>query len=401
MARLFRISAILTLVLLTLGASISAFAQNENPVVNQTVDYSFGEWIVFDADLDPNLKVKQVQLVIDPRGENNGTVHEAELRGSIHAQFVYETSAEGAIRAFNNVDYYYLVTLESGQQLQSPDYNFFYIDNRFPWQVLPGDSFIIYWYQGDLSFGQAVLDTARTSLDQIDQYVQLAPFQPVHIFVYAKSSDLRDALTLTGQTNWVAGHADPDLGIALVSIEPGPEQVLDMERQVPHEIAHLRLYQTLGDSYQALPAWLNEGLASISELYPNPDYNLILSTAYDNQALLPLSALCSSFPQDAANATLAYAQSDSFIRFLYQGHGAAGLTRLMNDYANGESCEGGAQKSLGRTLTQLESDWRKATFEENIFGAALSYILPWIWFILIFSISPIIYFVLFWRKAKS
>ncbi len=75
---------------------------------------------------------------------------------------------------------------------------------------------------------------------------------PVIIYVYRDPADLQSALSLV-QQSWVAGHANPDLGIILLSIPDSPSQRMELERQIPHELMHLLLYQKTVDSYTSLP----------------------------------------------------------------------------------------------------------------------------------------------------
>jgi hypothetical protein len=56
----------------------------------------------------------------------------------------------------------------------------------------------------------------------------------------------------------------------------------------------------------------------------------------------------------------------------------------MNAYAQGHSCENGAFESLGNNLSQLESQWWQATFNENPPQSRTS-LLAWI-ILLIFAL---------------
>jgi hypothetical protein len=71
----------------------------------------------------------------------------------------------------------------------------------------------------------------------------------------------------------------------------------------------------------------------------------------------PLGELCAAFPPEAGEAFLAYAEAESFVRYLRENYGASGLEALTGAYADGLGCEQGAQRALGRALTPLEQDW--------------------------------------------
>jgi hypothetical protein len=185
----------------------------------------------------------------------------------------------------------------------------------------------------------------------------------------------------------------------VVSLPRGPEQHLEMERQIPHELMHLLLYQWLGVGYGNLPAWLNEGLASVAELYPNPDYLTLLSKANDEDKLLPITSLCQTFPRDASGAFLAYAQATSFTRYLHQQYGSTGLEKLARAYADGLSCERGVQTALDSTLPQLERSWRGEAFREDALLQVLTNLAPWL--VLLLALVVPLSFVLLGSKRKS
>ena len=214
---------------------------------------------------------------------------------------------------------------------------------------------------------------------RFQNYIPAPQPTDVQAYVYASAAELQTALRLSGQTGpWIAGHADPDLGVVVVTIPPGPAQTYEVKRQIPHEVAHVMLYQWLGEDYYNLPQWLREGLPSMAELFPNPDYALLLENAYETESLLPMETLCESFPLEASNFLLAYAQSADFTWFLYENYGSSGLEALSRAYADGLGCDQGAQQALGNTLADLEREWRKQTFGENTLLAVLPELLPWI-----------------------
>ena len=151
-----------------------------------------------------------------------------------------------------------------------------------------------------------------------------------------------------------------------------------MERQIPHELMHILLFQELGPGYENLPTWFNEGLASIAELYPNPDYLILLDKARLNNTLLPIESLCQTFPREASGAFLAYAEATSFTRYLHQQFGTSGLKQLVMNFADGMDCQRGIQATYDETITQLERKWRREAFGESIVSSALEKLLPWL-----------------------
>jgi hypothetical protein len=185
----------------------------------------------------------------------------------------------------------------------------------------------------------------------------------------------------------------------LVSITPGALQLLDIERQIPHEITHVRLNQYLENGYHDIPVWLNEGIATLAESFPNSDYKIIITAGYENHALFSFASLCESFPPNASDINMAYAQSDSFVRYIYQEYGANGLQSLLDAYKEGYSCENGPSESLGISLTQLERQWYFETFGEAQ-PTSLNGIIAWSILFLVVFITPITSILLSARQKK-
>ena len=110
----------------------------------------------------------------------------------------------------------------------------------FEWQTLEAGTLRVNWYHGDANFGQAALGAAQAGLRSISTLMPLDLVQPIEVFIYANTDDLRGAVAPGGE-DWVAGHADPARGVVMVVIEPGAEQSILMEQRIPHELMHVIL----------------------------------------------------------------------------------------------------------------------------------------------------------------
>jgi hypothetical protein len=343
---------------------------------NAQVQYTFGEQILFQAQLIAPLPIKQASILFRETNEEITRVEPLEVGADGVTIFVYDAS-QNAIAPFGMIVFWYQATLADDQTYTSAPAYFRYDDNRFPWRETSSQFATVHWYDGDDGFGQAALDRAGMGLRAVSEIVPVASDGKIDIYVYSNAGDLQGALTLGGET-WVAGHANPKIGVAMVSISPGASQTIEMETQIPHEIAHIMLYRDLGEGYDRLPVWLNEGIAAAAELYPSPEYAQALTIASENGSLLPIAGLCDSFPSDSARAFLAYAEAQSFVRYLYGAHGSSNVRALVNEYASGSGCELGASRALGMSLGQLESNWRETTLGENALGVALRNLSPFI-----------------------
>jgi len=340
------------------------------------VNYLFGEHITFIGTVPVGAPVQEARLFFRVLGDAHTYSTEASLDDNGNITYRQDVS-QIPLRAFSRLEYWLEVGLTGGETMSSPIQTFFYEDNRFTWRTRQDANFRVHWYEGDTAFAQSLLDVAEMGLESAQNLLPLQIEGMVDIYAYPNAQEMRATLQVAGQ-NWVGAHADPDLGVMAVSLPSGPEQRLEMERQIPHELMHILLYQHLKSGYNNLPVWLNEGLASVVELYPNPDYLFLLENASQKDSLLPFSSLCQAFPRDASGAFLAYAQATSFTRYLHQQYGSQQLEALVQNYSQGMDCERGIQVTLNSSLTQLERRWRLGAFGENALGAALLKLLPWL-----------------------
>lgn len=335
----------------------------------------FGEQVIFQAHLRLSVPPHEVVLLISPEGQPPLTVN---LTPTAAGQLVYTWNLSGrALTPFSRITYWFQVRRDDGQVVESARYQFIYRDDRFEWQKLQDGIIQVEWVEGDLAFGRAALLAAQNGLSKAQSLLEAEPPAPLQIYVYPDIQSLQEALSLS-QTPWLAGHASPKTGIVLVAIPPGPDQVAEMERQIPHEIAHLLQYRLMGEAYEQLPVWLAEGVASLAELYPNPDYQRALERALREDRLLPMQSLCRAFPRETAGAFLAYAQSASFVRYLQERFGRSGLTALTRVYQDGRGCEEGVQAGLGIPLMQLEREWQQDVLGVNVWQRAWRHLWPYL-----------------------
>ena len=360
---------------LTSLTEVKAQSNSTIEVTQPEVDYTFGGQITFRAIIESKILIEQAVLFYQVEGEPSTELGPATLYSRDRVVSIYDSS-KGNIRAFSNIAYWYEITLEDGTLFTSPVFGFNYTDNRFEWQTLSEGVFQAHWYTDGADFAQEVLEVAQEGLHSALSYVPVLPPEKIDIYVYDNIEDMQTSLRQLG-TSLIAGHANPALGVVLVSLPPGVDQSIQMRQRIPHEIMHILTYQVVGEAYSSLPAWLIEGLASISELHPNLEYQGMLEDAHYRNALIPMSSLCQLFPLDASSALLAYAQSTSFTRYLHDQFGTPGIMSLLSLYTSGMECEQGVEVAFGTRLSRLENQWRRDTFVGNSWLFSFEKIIPW------------------------
>lgn len=363
---------------ITLLNARHAYAQAQSGVEleNVTASYRYGEQITFSAQIKSQVQIQQASIVVTDEANGLTQAQPLVIDQNGHSEYRLDVK-QNVLRPFSSVKWTYHFALADGNTFQSGAYFIRYEDNRFDWQTFEASTLKVHWYNGDASFGQAALNAAQAGLDSISALMPLDLSQPTDIFIYSNSDDLRGTLVLGGE-DWVAGHADPAIGVVMVLVEPGPEQSITMEQRIPHELMHVMTYRSVGAGYNNLPAWFREGTATLAEIYPNADYDRILADAAANDRLIPLKNLCASFAADRGQAFLAYAESRSFIKYLHETYGSSGLSSLASAYADGVDCEHGTERTFGTSLSNLEGKWRSSMLGKNAFISTLQNISPYL-----------------------
>jgi len=354
-----RVAVIFVFALVLLILVQPAHAQGMLEITDQRVDYLFNSFLHFSAQYQSPEKMIEGSVFFQV-GQDK--VYEGDLGSNQTLDVLVALNATNTPKAFSSVTYWFRLTSDHGDFFDSPRFSFYYEDNRYNWQQFEKPPFTLRWHAGDEAFTQAILSAADQGVMRAAAMLPLPPPQPMTFQVYDNVQDVQLVSQLAGYS-WLAGHSDLAFNLILFSLAPGPQQSLEIERQVPHEVAHLLLYQAFGaNDYANLPVWLNEGFASSAEVYSDPLRKELLDLANETDTLIPFYSLCAAFPQDANSARLAYAQSASFVSYLYERYSQAGFNILVEAYAETGDCLNASVASFGEDLSTLESDWRQATF---------------------------------------
>jgi len=368
------LNAVILLVFL-LFPSMNARAQTGEPLSNVLLDYEFGSTIKISAEITQPAEFSFMLLILQPDGQSpRQTIVDPDLEGSVSTSY---DLVQNPIQPFARVYYWFELTRLFGTIHTTSSYWFDYLDNRFTWQTNQSDLFEVSWVDGDAAFGLKLQEIAREGLKKATTTLPVAPDLPIRIYVYPTVAALQEALAISGQS-WTAGHASPEIGVILVSNDNPTPEMIEMERQIPHELMHILEYQVTKGQYSNIPVWLSEGLATSVELYPDPDLQRVLNEAQAGDSLISFTSLCDGFPPDAADAQLAYAQSASFVNFLYGRFGSQTILNLLENSTSGLTCENSVLTTLNSPLDQLQQEWLAQTFDESSNDLSFEEFLPFL-----------------------
>ncbi|MHC4506426.1 MAG: peptidase MA family metallohydrolase, partial [Planctomycetota bacterium] len=150
-----------------------------------------------------------------------------------------------------------------------------------------------------------------------------------------------------------AGRAYPTSGTIHVNMIALDREgrAIAFPRTVRHEFVHLAVGHTLGVG--KLPRWFEEGLACA---FGSPLPRARADVLRTGRAFR-LGGL-EEFPREEALVSLAYAQSDSVVRFLIGERGTPKVKELLRLVGQGARFEEALSRATGYTVASLDAEWR-------------------------------------------
>jgi hypothetical protein len=219
-----------------------------------------------------------------------------------------------------------------------------------------GDFLRLHWYEGDQTFAINLAEAAYNVLQFNETQSGLKADEPIDIYIYADSDDLKQAILY--EPSWTGGQAFPDQDIVILGIS---QSDLDWGRDaIVHELTHVLVghltFSCLGD----VPTWLNEGLAVYSEGELDAQSQKQLEDAIRDDTLLTVRSLGGSFSEVSDKAYLSYSQSYSITRFLVETYGQQDMTALLLALTDGMTIDDALIQTYGFDIEGLEDAWRQA-----------------------------------------
>ncbi|MBN1427872.1 MAG: hypothetical protein JXB07_05760 [Anaerolineae bacterium] len=356
---------VLFLIMFTPFTMAQTLAQTPHIQAVQSTSVDYGTSLTFEVQATADTTLTGTHLTVQIANRNN-TYREAVSLFPGTTVMASHTMTVDALQLppFAQIVYFWDFQDESGGTYRTDQQVIYYEDTYIPWKwVRTNQGHITINTDGrDQLVANSALEIATRSMAQQSQLLGLAQPPDITLYIYPELTQLAAALRLHHQhiQDWVAAYSIPDQHIILIASTSGPEMLPNMQRDLPHQITHLVVYDIAGEAAHQVPGWFNEGLA-LSSGSPEPDstFKDALNEAVHKGVLLSLETLCigdfSNLPP--RDATLAYAQSDSVVRYITKRYGASQIQALMAAYADGFSCSGAVDRALGISLSTLETQW--------------------------------------------
>jgi len=231
-----------------------------------------------------------------------------------------------------------------------------WLDKAHQWRSASSGKLTLHWYSGSQTFAQNLLNSAVDSLGQLGRATGVAPQSPIDLYIYASTTDMRDAILY--EPGWTGGQAFPDHDIVIIGIS---SQQLDWgKRTEAHELTHVLVGHLTFSCLGSVPTWLNEGIAVYGEGGPEPSGRDQLRSAIAEDTLISVRALSGGFSEHPNKADLSYAQSYSLVNYLVSSFGQKQLVALFGELREGQTIEAALEHVYGFGLDGLEDRWRES-----------------------------------------
>jgi len=372
MKKISLLALILCLFLVVLSP-ISVQAGGGLAILDSSVEVDFPLKLNFNLSAESDVSITDIRLhyTVD-------RMSHAEVISEVYIDFVPATTVEvgwswdmrktGGLPPGSSVGYWWTVADTKGDRIETEPAKVRVDDARYSWYSLTEGEVNIYWYEGDESFAQELMDVAQQVLVRLAEDTGAELEQPVKIYIYANAQDLLGAMIFPQE--WTGGVAYTRFGTIAIGIPTDeidwgrgamalpPDEIDWGRRSMAHELTHLVIHQMVFNPYNDLPTWLDEGIAMYSEGALEPVFTNLLRKAIAEDSLISVRGLASPFSAYADEAVLSYAQSYSLVEFLISNYGQSKMLELLNTFKEGSGYDEALEKVYGFDMDGLDSSWR-------------------------------------------
>jgi hypothetical protein len=344
-------------------AALPARADNAITVNSSNFTNSFPDHFTFQLNAQSTASISQVALVVQVgQCVSNRYIPDFTPGTQVQATYTWDLKKNYMPPGVSG-QYWWTLQDSAGNQLETPKQSFRVDDPTHQWQNISNDQLALYWYSGTRDFAQALFDRGVQAIGTLQEGFNVKLDHQVQIFIYGSHSDLLKALSV-GAQEWTGGQDFPEYSIVVIDVEPSN---LDWglgatAHELTHQVVHRAVSNgcsTLGSL--SLPPLMDEGLAVYNQDpgSPDPQFEPALKRAIQNNTLIPLRTLTSSFPADPQAANLSYGESWSFVDFLIRRYGKEKLGQWLAAAKAGGYYDDLFRQVYGLDLDGLEVEWRK------------------------------------------
>jgi hypothetical protein len=304
-------------------------------------------------------RVRSILLLyyVDDSPVQNSAIPNFQPGSSVTAVYLWRVA--GVLVPGSEIKYQWQIETDSGKKQTTALQSVTFADGRFQWREMKGDQVTLFWHDLDQPTAQTVFDEARRAQSRLRSDYGLTADRSIRIYAYARAQDYSSAVATASRRLEGAMTFAPDRIFVLV--QPGQEGTASALQSVRQEVATAIFVQRTDNPYGPPPQWLAEGFALFlgGQAVSDNNQKALQQSAQSNR-LVPLRALNGNFPSADNERALAYAESLSVVKFMFDSYGAEKVRATLAAFKEGTTVDDGLKKGLGVTLEQLEARWKTA-----------------------------------------
>jgi len=349
----FLVLAIASLLLLGPGSqaiyAVGNAAGEDIQIVSESQEINFPSEVDFEITVESTTEITEIRLLFRSLGSRVWAYAYSSFEPGkrVTANHQLATSGNSYVPPGAELEYQYVIRDAAGNTLKTEPATFEYTDTRFQWDKTQIGPLVLVHHDIRQSSVDKIAGRIGPDIQRLSDLLDIPDGTKIKGMIYNRRSETKDAFPFQSQTISDAGvfqgFAFPNHRIFVgVGLDP---------RLIVHETSHLLLDQSLGSRALTLPAWFNEGFASISE----PNSNPYAGSRFRDRGL-PLRSM-STVSGTPSHIGAFYRKSASVLAFLVQYRGEAAFRELLAELRQGKTLDQALTAVYGFDTDGLESRW--------------------------------------------
>ena len=317
-----------------------------------TADSTYGVEIRFDVELRGDAP-DRLELLRRTPGGDGAFVTPVEPNGG-SATYVWDMSAD-YLTPNTPVTYQWRATVGDDIVL-GPEQVIRYEDDRegLDWRHAQLGETTVHWYGDAETQARRFGELTAVGVDRAEALLGTQLAGPVDVFVYDDEADFFGALG-PGAREWVGAVAYSELRTIFMWLQGGSPEYLEVA--MVHEVTHIVFHDATDNPYHEPARWLNEGIATWSEVQDVGDQRAIVEFEASGGGLFAFDAITQQFPIGSRGAELSYAQGTTMVDMIIDGYGSEAIARIAAAYRDGESDDEALETGTGLPADELYADF--------------------------------------------
>jgi peptidase MA superfamily protein len=338
-------AAALSLVVVGATAAFDGFGAS-------TASSDYGDRMTFSVELD-GTRPDRLEILLRTPGSDTSFVAPVTPAAS-EATYVWDTSSDYVTP--NTVVTYQWRAISGEQVVESDPATLRYVDDRpgLDWQSAQLGETTVHWYGTTETLARRFGELTAVGVDRGEALLGTQLAGPVDVFVYQDQADFFGALG-PGAREWTGAAAYSDIRTIFMWLGGGSQDYL--EKAMVHEVTHIVFHDATDNPYHEPARWLNEGIATWSEIQDAGSERGIVENEASTGGLFAFEAITEQFPIGDRGARVSYAQGTTMVDMIIDRYGADAMAAITAAYRDGASDDEALSAGTGVAADQLYADF--------------------------------------------